>query len=200
MPFLKQQIDIINTALLGGSLKDRRFQTGRFETIAVDVSRISQAGKMETFPAIVSGNFEAKEVVFDDTFPITLYHKVLGKSYAFEKSSVGDGNRNVLERVDCKMVVCGKRAALGLTAEQLEALITTGFPDAISKENILELRLDSMTVNLQSSNLNAAVVFQEEYKGFELFLSEGDILFSVKYIVESRFRKGCFTICDCENA
>lgn len=201
MPFLKQQIQIVNQGLLNGCLSDARFQSGRFEDIAVDVSRINANGNIETFPAVMDAGYEAREVVMDDTYPIVIYNKILGKSYsAISSGSFGDGNKAVLEKVDVKMVVFGKYAALKLTSEQLEALITTGMPDAISKAALAPYKLDNMLVSLTGSTLNAAQVFQEEYKGFDLFLSPEDILFSIRYTIESKFRKNCFTICDCNPA
>ena len=200
MPFLKQQIEIINSELLERSLKDARFQSGRFESIAVDVSRDAGEGKIETFPAIMNNNYEATPITVDDTYPIMIYHKIFSKVYSAEnKGNFGDGNNYMIEKADCRMVVYGKYAALKLTAEQLEALITSGFPSGIAKSKIAAYKLDNMTVTLTGSILNAAVVFQEEYKGFDLFLAPEDILFSVRYNIESRFRKGCFTICDCES-
>ena len=202
MPFLKQQIEIINNELREGSLSDMRFRSGRFETIAVDVSRVNASGGIETFPAIMNTNYEAQELVVNDTFPIVLYHKILNKTYSSAPvtSNYGDGNRFVVEKAEVKMVVYAKYAAVKLSAEQLEALITAGFSDSIAKTKLAPFKLDSMTVTLTGSNLNAAQVFQEEYKGFDLFLAPEDILFSIKYTIESRFRKGCFNICDCETA
>lgn len=202
MPFLKQQIEIINAELRGEVLSDKRFQSGRFESIAVDVSRLNANGGIETFPAIMSSNYEAQEIVVNDTYPVIIYHKVLNKAYANSPAAgnYGDGNRHMVEKVDAKMVVYGKYAALKLSAEQLEALLATGFPDAIAKTKIAPLKLDNMSVTLTGSNLNAAAVFQEEYKGFDLFLAPEDILFSMRYSIESRFRKGCFNICDCDPA
>lgn len=201
MPFLKQQIEIINQELRERSLKDARFQAGRYEAIAVDVSREASEGKVQTFPAIMSSNYEAQEITVDDTYPLMIYHKVFSKAYSTEKlGGYGDGNNYMVERADCRMVVYGKYAALKLTAEQLEALIATGFPSAIAKTKIAAYKLDSMLVTLTGSILNSAVVFQEEYKGFDLFLGPEDILFSMRYSIESKFRKGCFTICDCESS
>jgi|ERR1043165_815613 hypothetical protein len=199
MPFLKQQIQLVNQELLESTLKDARFQPGRFEAIAVDVSRTTATGGTETFPAVMSDNYEAQEITVNDTYPISIYHKLLNKTYspAATSGNYGNGNPSVICKADIKMVVYGKYTKLKLTTEQLEALITTGFPDLISREKLSPYKLDTMTVNLQSSNLNSAAVFAEEYKGFEPFLAPEDILFSIKYTIESRYRKNCFTICDC---
>jgi hypothetical protein len=198
VPFIKQQIQLVNQHLLTGCLADARFQSGRIEAIAVDVSRVNTNGGIETFPAVMDTNYEAREIVTDDTYPIILYHKLLGKSYSTAATgNFGDGNKTFIEKLEVKLVVYGKYAALKLTTEQLESLITTGFPDAIAKQAIAPFKLDSMSVTLTGSNLNAAQVFMEEYKGFDLFLAPEDILFSIRYSIESRFRKNCFTICDC---
>lgn len=198
MPFLKRQIEIINEELRENSLKDKRFQSGQYNAIAVDVSRNNE-GKIETFPAVMNRNYEAESVGLNDTYPIVIYHKILSKSYTSQVSQVGNGNKNQIEKTEVKMVVYGKYSSLKMTAEELEALITVGFPDSISKSKISGLKLDSMTVTLSSSNLLSAQVFAEEYKGFDMFLSSEDILFSVKYTIETRYRKGCFDICDCTN-
>ncbi len=196
MPFLKEQIKIVNDALRAGSLSDARFSNGLFEEIAIDVSRMNEE-KVETFPAIMDNNYEAREISVNDTYPIIIYHKIIRKGYAIAPNNFGDGNKSMIEKTDVKMVVYGKYASLKITAEQLEAVIAMGFPDNVAKAKLTALKLDSMSVNLIGSNMNSAVVFQEEYKGFDLFLSAEDIFFSMNYSIESKFRKGCFSINDC---
>lgn len=202
MPFLKQIVEIVNSDLRERSLKDKRFQSGKYDGIAVDVSRPLESGGAQTFPAVLDANYEAQPVTPDDTYPITIYHKVVSKRAKNPQGSgnYGDGNGVRGEVVDMKMVVFGKYAALKLTAEQLEALITINFPDVIAKAKTQPLKLDSVLIEYQSTNMNSVAVFQEEYKGFELFLAPEDIMFSIRYSIESKFRKGCFTICDCESS
>ncbi len=202
MPFLKQQIELINEALKQTALADARFQSGRYETIAVDVSRKTTQGNngavtIETFPAVMSPDYEAQEITVDDTYPIIIYHKILSKKYAPDKVEFGSRNKYVTEITGMKMVMYGKYATLKLTREQLEALITANFPDVIDRSCIQPYKLDNMIVTLQGSNMNTAAVFQEEYKGIPLFLAPEDILFSINYLIETRYRKGCFEICDC---
>lgn len=180
-------------------MSDKRFQTGNFQALAVDVSRI-KGDKTQTFPAVMDSFYEAQPITPDDNYPIVIYHKMLSKQAIKPgPSGYGDSNNVKGELVEMKMVVFGKYKSLQLTAHELEALITFNFPDSIAKAKIQGLKLDTMQVNYSSSNMNAAAVFQEEYKGFELFLAPEDIMFSVKYSIESKFRKGCFTICDCES-
>lgn len=197
MPFLKQQIEIVNKSLLANAFADQRFAGGRFETIAVDASRKNDKEQIETFPAIMSENYEAQEITTDDAYPIVIYHKIFSKLYAFEKGQFGATNPNIVETSQVKMVVYGKYAKLKMTRESLEALITANFPDQIAQSAIASLKLDNMLVICRSSNLNSASVFAEEYKGFPLFLAPEDIYFSIRYDIETKFRKGCIKICDC---
>lgn len=197
MPFLKEQVQIVNDALIGLVFNDARFKSGRFETLATDVSRKESDGSIKTFPAVMNENYEAIEITPDDTYPIVIYHKAVEKVYEPDKFQAGDTQRYQVERSIVKMVVYGKYAALKLTKEQLEALITSNFPDQIPASKIQPLKLDNMTVTLRTSNLNTAQVFSEEYKGYPLFLAPEDILFSVKYSIDTKFRKGCIKVCDC---
>jgi hypothetical protein len=196
MPFLNEQIGFVNASLQSTALADARFSAGRFEGIAVDVSRKTDSG-IETFPAVMDQNYEAQPITVDDTYSIIIYHKVNNKTYAQEKSEFGDRNIYMIETLQVKMVVYGKYAALKLTKEELESLITSNFPDNIPASNLAPLKLDNMLVTLKGSNLNSSAVFNEEYKGIPLFLAPEDILFSVNYNVDTKYRKGCISICDC---
>ena len=199
MPFLKQQVQIINKLIRATSLSDKRFQSGRYESLAVDVSE-KDGEKVKTFPAIMNSNYEAVPVSVDDTFPIIIYHKIVSKTNVpVPDSGYGDGNKGRKERADMRMVVYGKYAKLQMTQEELEALITMNFPDQIAKAEISGLKLDAMLVQWNSSNMNGLQVFNQEYRGIEPFLAPEDIFFSISYSIECRYRKGCFTITDCES-
>lgn len=196
MPFLKQQVEIVNTLLRQTALAEKRFNAGRFEALAVDVVR-RENDKIDGFPAIMSENYEAQEITVNDTYPIIIYHKALNKQYKPNNFQAGNRDRFVVETVNIKMVVYAKYASVTMRQEQLEALITTNFPDQIPATYFAPLSLDNMTVVLQGSNLNSAAVWNEEYKNTELALAPEDIYFSINYQLQSNFRKGCFKICDC---
>ena len=201
MPFLNEQITIVNQELQKYALADSRFQSGRYEAIANEVTR---EGK--TFPCVMSKDYEAQDITVDDTYPIQIYHKVLAKRYdlnniAGQKSEFGDRNKYVKETVLVKMVVYGKFSSLKVTKEQLEAIITTNFPDNMDADkNVLlkSLNLDNVTYSMQNTNFISRSVWGEEYAGHEFRLAPEDIFFSVTYQIQSTFRKGCFQLCNCD--
>jgi len=199
MPFLKQQIEIVNSLLLQTAFADERFATARIEAIAVDCSRTESDNSISYFPAIMSENNEAQDITVDDTYGLIVYHKVLSSAYAPDtKNQFGDRNKYQKQVTRIKMVVYAKFDKVKLKKEQLEALIAVNFPDQIPDVLFKQpLKLDDMGVVLKSSNMISAQVWQEEYKGTPLRLAPEDIYFSMIYDLETSYRKGCFTICDC---
>lgn len=196
MPYLKQQIELVVNEIRATALSDSRFQSGRFEAIANDVSRTTESESIEVFPAVINEHFEAVPVVVDDTYPIIIYNKILRKQH-FKPAKDYVGYKGV--RTLVKMVVYGKRSALKITQEQLAAIIEMNFPEVIKHSKFAHLKLSSINVTLIDTNLNSAQVFSEEYKGFQFLLSDNDLYFSINYQIETAFQKGCINICDCIN-
>lgn len=197
MPFLNEQILIVNNYLAGSVLTDKRFKSGRFEGIARDVVRQSEGAASQTFPAVMDDNYEAQPISVDDIYAIIIYHKVSGKTYAIDKKQFGDKYIYMVETSAVKMVVYAKYAAIKMTAEQLEALITSNFPDNVAPSALTGLSLDKMLITLKNSNLNRTAVFGEEYKGVQPFLAPEDIFFSINYTIDTKYRKACISVCDC---
>lgn len=197
MPFLKQQVEIVNNWLRATALAEERFAAGRYETLAVDCNRKDNDGKIEGFPAIMDENYMAQEITVNDTYPIIIYHKAIQKKYTTQQQQFGDRNKGVVETVQMKMVVYAKYASVKMRQEQLESLITTNFPDEIPDSLARPLKLDQLMTDMAGSNLNSAALWNEEYRNVELALAPEDIYFSVNYLITSTWRKGCFKICDC---
>lgn len=199
MPFLDQQVKIVNDYLRKTALADARFESGRFEGIANEINR-RENDKIVTFPGlIVYGNNDALEITPDDTYPIIIYHKVISKLYKTLNASneFGDGYKNISETVQLRMIVYAKWDAVKITQEQLEALITTNFPDTLLGAAARALKLQTITATLKSSNFRSQQLWNEEYKNIETRLAPEDIFFAINYDIDSMFRKGCYSICDC---
>lgn len=202
MPFLNQLCIVVNQELLKSALKEQRFQGGRFEGLA---NESTSEGK--TRPVIMNRDYEAQEISVDDTFPIQIYHKILAKRYelnniAGQRSEFGDRNKYVKETVLAKMVIYGKYSKLKVTKEELEAIITTNFPDNMDAANnalLTALNLDNVTYAMQATNFISKSVWAEEFSGHEYRLAPEDIFFSITYQIQSTWRKGCFQLCNCES-
>ena len=196
MPYLKAQIQLINSSLKKTAFADARFQNGRYEAIVYDAVIQTGDNKRETIPVIMDDNYLPVDISIDDTYPIVVYHRVLTSSYTLlTGAQFGSGNPTVRQLNTVKMVVYGKYGALKLTREALEALIVTNFPDNI---NPPPFQLSQMLVQFTGSNYNSRQLWNEEYQGVDFRLSAEDIFFSINYTMQSIFKKGCFKICDCD--
>ena len=190
-------IDIINTQIMTDTLCDVRFVGASVSGIAYDGTEMDSTGT-RVFPVVYDLTGNGTKINPDDTYPIQIYHKILNKTYQVKPSSVGSRANVVSEKADVKMVVAGWTSRLQLTQEDLEALITSNFPDQISPSLYTPLRLQNLFVTLQSSVLDRAQVYAGEYRGIPYQVRPEQILFSIRYQIESTYKKGCFIITDCQ--
>lgn len=199
MPFLKEQIGIINSALLNSSLNEERFQGARIERLAW-LANVKESERIFTMPVVIDKFAEMKYVGIDDTYPLTIYHRLLNNTYqkSGAKQGYGDNISRTVQTTDMLMVVSGTGNILKLTSEQLEAVLAVSFPDNIAATQIAALKLDYMTVTLLGSDMNNLNVFNTEYRNIDFVPPEDLLLFSMRYQIETSFRKGCFKLCDCE--
>ena len=189
-------IDIINTQIRNTTLCDSRFNTGSYQGLAYDGTEVDSSGT-RVFPIVYDLSGNGTKVTPDDTYPIQIYHKILNKSYQIKPSSVGNRSNVISEKTDVKMVVAGWTNRLGLTQEDLEALIASNFPDQIDASLYTPLKLQNLVVTLQSSVLDRAQVYAGEYRGVPFQVRPEQILFAIRYQIESTYKKGCFIISDC---
>ena len=190
-------IDIINTQIMTDTLCDVRFVGASVSGIAYDGTEMDSTGT-RVFPVVYDLTGTGTKINPDDTYPIQIYHKILNKTYQVKPSSVGSKANVVSEKTDVKMIVAGWTNRLQLTQEDLEALITSNFPDQISPSLYTPLRLQNLVVTLQSSVLDRAQVYAGEYRGIPYQVRPEQILFSIRYQIESTYKKGCFIITDCQ--
>jgi hypothetical protein len=202
MPFTSSLIQIINDHLTTHCLCDTRFATGMIGGVAYDATRRDDdKNTIVQYPVLTDLTGEGTDISISDTYPITIYHRILSKSYTPKPNgSFGDRQNEVTEKTDVKMVIAGWTNRLSMTQEDLEALITSNFPDAIKPALYAPFKLMRMAATLQGSVLSREQVFKEEYKGIPYDIKPEQILFSIRYQIESDYKKGCFTILDCQAA
>lgn len=199
MPFLKEQIGIVNSALLNSSLNEERFQGARIERLAW-LANVQSNERIHTMPVLIDKFAEMKYVGIDDTYPLTIYHRMLSNAYvkATPRQGYGDNIKVMKQTTDMVMVVSGRANIIKLTSEQLEAVLAVGFPDNIAPSELADLKLDNMTVTLIGSDMNNLNVFNTEYRNIDFVPPEDLLLFSMRYQIETSWKKGCFKLCDCD--
>ena len=198
MPFLKEQVDIINNALIATAFNYKQFKSALIENIAKSALR-TDGDNQTVYPAVISISGVEKYLGIDDTYPMVVYHKIVNKRYEKRNNTTqyGAGFAKMFEITTMYMVVYASQAKISLTAEQLEALIVTNFPDRIPDADISTLTgVEMMNVNLISSELDGMTIFAQEYKNVEYPLGIEDILIRINYSTETAYKKDCLNICE----
>lgn len=190
-------INIINTQLQANVLCDARFEGAQINGIAYDTFR-NFGGEKKIFPSTQDLTGEGTMITPDDTFPLQLWHRIKNKTYKVLSTSVGDRNNKVRETTDVILVVAGFTDPLQLTQEDCEALFISNFPDVIKASLISSLKIESLNILLQSSDMDKQSVFKSQFMGQDYSIKPEQILFSIKYQIESTYKKGCFIITDCQ--
>lgn len=200
MPFTSTLIQIVNDHLSAHCLCDARFANGLMAGIAHDATRWDDdRSAVVQYPVLVDLNGDGTDISISDTYPITLYHRILSKTYTTKPAgSFGNRQNEVTEKTDVKLVVAAWSNRISLSQEDLESLITSNFPDSIAPELYTGYQLSRVAAVLQGSTLNREQVFKEEYKGIPYDLKPEQILFSIRYQIEADYKKGCFKLLECQ--
>lgn len=189
-------IDIVNQHLTNKVLCDPRFAGAQVNGIVEEATR-KGGDKMQVFPAKFGLNGDGVTIAPNDTYPLQVWHKLKHISYR-NGEGFGGGYANVIATLNLSMVVAGFTDKVQLTQANMVALIATNFPDAIAQGVVQPLKINLMEVRLQEANLDKRAVFGQEFQGYDFFIQPEQILFALKYQIEIAYRKGCFTMLDCQ--
>jgi hypothetical protein len=197
MAFQDSIVQFINEALKGSSLNNKKFQPAAYNGIASVVARPKDGGQLELLPAVSVGNADYKPVEPNDKFNLVIYHKVNSNNYQYQKQdSYGDGF-SIKSTTELSMIVWvdGKKA--GITPEQAEAFIITGFPFKISEVARKTIGIKSCLITPLAADMDKLRVFRQEYQNVKFFLRPHHIFFQLRYRVELVFDQRCLLTCGC---
>lgn len=192
MPYLEQTATEINNVLKSTAFKDARFKGGRFEAIATQV----MVSEEKALP-IVYENGDYRDVVFDDRYPVSVYHRVQSNTYSFDATK-DFGRDKKLQKCTSVMLMCvmAFRDQIKISKEQLEMLLVSNFPLG-NTPNFMTDSLQTNTISVLDSDMDSLRVYQNEFKGLEIKLTQERIIFSIRYKIESSWFTGCFDMCNC---
>jgi hypothetical protein len=199
MPFLNTQIDIMNDHLKRMVFSDARFNQGLIIGLAslTTVSEDDAADKR--YPVYYGGQVEPKYIGIDDTYPLIVYHRQQsGSTFTnLEQDSYGDVVDRIEMVTEMLMVVYGKRKALRMNAEDLETMCILGAPSLTPRSTLTGTKIDKLSIQINSTNMDALAVFGEEYQGVDFRVSPEEFLFNISYSLTAQYRKDCVKPCDC---
>jgi hypothetical protein len=171
----------IDDAIKGKMQSFDCFANAKFFGIAEPVVRFAGESE-EWFPAVIDSEGEDKYVFVDDDYPLGIYHRIIGKTYVpSQKSQYGDCQSLAIQ-ADMKLVCWGLRNRVRATADRIESFIYAAMPEEATPVRSL---------------FDRSLVFGNEFRGVQFFLSELAFLFSIDYNLKySPRKKDCIDLSD----
>lgn len=194
MPLLSTIVDQINTQLILPKLSDEKFQGSKLSGIAIPFTKLLK-DKPVTAPAVRKyGTKDLEAVGYDDRFPVSIYHKLIGNTYSTsEVDNYGNDYTMIKQVTQMQLIVWANYSRIGyLTEHELESTISGALFGELDLKPFIDIFIAPTTTNFDKSGL-----FSQEYKGVENLLSNEHLYFGINYTIESYFDKSCFSLCDC---
>lgn len=146
--------------------------------------------KNQQFPVVFRGK-DGRWSGFDDTKPVVGYHKIESVNVTIDaESGYGDKAGDIVNTYNMKLVIFSDTLKTKLSSDELFTFIQANMPEAMRGEKFSYIR-----TTIRNAILNVQQVFNAEYRGFAFSLRPEQSLISIGYIIEGRFKKGCFKCC-----
>ena len=189
MAYLDKIVTGINEIIKG---KLSAFPTAVYFGITYPIT--STAGKIQNvMPAFIDISGLVNEITFNDIPSLTIYHKISSSTYSqIKNASYGNENSGFQHTIDLDLIVMGDRKKVRVQPESLEVAIASNIPSSIKIESA-----NYVNIFPTNANHNSRQLFSQEYAGAAFFLKPEYIYFSIRYRVEIRYQKGCFSLCQC---
>lgn len=154
----------------------------------------STSGKVQNvMPAAIDISGYVNEITFNDIPQLILYHKLSSSTYSqIKNASYGNENSGFQHTVDLDLIIMGDRKRLNVQPESLEIAIASNIPSSVKFDSTSYVNIYPV-----GANHNSRQLFAQEYAGATFFLKPEYIYFSIRYRVEVRYQKGCFSLCQC---
>lgn len=203
MSFIKPIIEVLNSRLKAVVFGDKRFASAEYNSIAYQVIVDNREGQKKIAPCIPGqkGPEEYSIMMFDDTKAFVLYHKIITSGYEPYTGGATFGRKtglNLEGNTTVQMVFLANRNIIKILPEEFESLVIVNFPQGTEAEfTAINAQLTGIKTVPKSSDMDYAKLWAQEFKGYDFNVNPDRMMLSVNYNIESIFKTGCFSLCDC---
>ncbi len=200
MPKIREIVGLINSALKANNFNGRPFQTGVWYELAYQVDRQEKDG--DSFidikrPAIIDNSGEGTDVTYDDTYPITFYHRITSPlQYPVDNENFGNPNSSNMEVAEMAMICIADRSKVNVFTEDICAAMIQDIPKEFNQAQCAALSLNQIELEVIETNSDSVKVFNDEFQGVEFNLNPQMSMISVKYKLTTHYGSACFKICN----
>ena len=194
MPYLNEIVDQINL-----ELKEGVFSYSPFITLFNGVSELiptTEGTDTASMPLLLNDDGEGTFSGIDDRYNLVVYHRCLGRTFGNEETNFGDFNDNYIETNNMIMVVWAKRDDLRLSKEAIQDKVIIGLPTDLSAQFKYDYAgVNAVYIAANEINTDAKSIWSQEFDGYDYQLGTSQVLFTVTYTVEVKYRKSCISDC-----
>ena len=196
MPYINEIVNIINTTLAQGKLKDSRFNKQ-----LIGLSELlprNYQGEQDTIPALVSLNNSAQFSGFDDRFNIVIYHRCLSTNIVESPVLFGDGLNSAREESEMRMIVFADRTSLQLQPQQLSFLLSSAIQQQLKYAQIASYAgLYGVTIEANTTSYDGVRIYQDEYnKPAQSYpVQPNQIYMALDYTITTDYDVSCISDC-----
>lgn len=191
MPKIKPIVNAINEHLKSVALADACFTGTKFSGITEAINKRS-TDMAETVPCETTNDGEGFPIYPDDSFPLQIYHKILGSVIRVNPNLQYGRTEDVLTRtVSLSMVAISQRAKTKLSAEELDLLLLYGMPYGLDKQSIKNLNLKSCNINVLGTDFDSQAIYSREWPSAGKPLSPDLVILEIKYQIGCTFNRKC---------
>lgn len=195
MYFIDEIIEQINSKIKS-SLNGKSYQKAEFRGIAETIYRSTGVeNQFEQLPCIIDKSGQ-KIISPDDNYSMLVYYKVPSEIYT-PVGSFGDSNDTVKCIVDVSMLIYAFREEIERNSRQLNAELIDVIPTALKLSDGVNTMKSSIIAT--STNYQTKQLLEREFGTEHVyeFLQPENYFFEIKLKIESTYKKGCFSNCNC---
>lgn len=195
MPFIDKIVENINTDLRTNIFSKGSLSPSQVLGLGYIQKREQSEGR---FDYVIQG-IDETDMTPDDAFSCKVYHRMLNGTFAqIKNQSFGDEETQASEPTNMTMVIWAKRS-IGIHESTLASWIADVLNKNYSNATLTDFQLSKLQTRAVSVTYDSQQVWVNEYKNTNYpFGVEEIMFFSIQYVIESTYSKGCFNTCpDC---
>lgn len=164
MPYINEIVDIINTTLANGKLKDDSRFIKKLQGLSEPLPRNINGGQ-DLIPSVVDLNGGTEFSGFDDLYSVVLYHRVLSTAIGQPPVAFGDGANTGREEARMRMIVFADRLRIQTQPTQLSFLLNSALQQQLTKSQIQPFAgLYGVNIIPGLTNYNGVQIYSDEYR------------------------------------
>lgn len=200
MPYADNIVQSINGTLSAEMNNVASLQNHILYCIAEPAQTNDENNKQIIQPTVINLDGECTPVTHDDSYSLVAFHTITTETLqGVDNMSFGNKSQDwITSLADIELIVFANRTKVKMSPRVLSGQIIAFMPASqISITDTQNKKIATGSLAVTSVNYDSLSIFGRIYRNVEYFIGGDIMLFSIRYQLESNFRKECFNTCAC---